>query len=79
MSAGLKFPPPDRSVENVERARVAAAKVAERGIPYSGEVGSNRGAQAPAVEEIKFPEPKLEEDNIPTGLKAKLNEVANNL
>lgn len=79
MSAGLKFPPPDRSVENVERARVAAAKVAERGIPYSGEVGSNRGAQAPAVEEIKFPEPKLEEDNIPTGLKAKLNKVANNL
>lgn len=79
MSAGLKFPSPDRSVENVERARVAAAKVAEIGIPYSGEVGSNRGAQAPAVEEIKFPEPKLEEDNIPTGLKAKLNKVANNL
>lgn len=79
MSAGLKFPSPDRSVENVERARVAAAKVAERGIPRSGEVGSNRGAQAPAVEEIKFPEPKLEEDNIPTGLKAKLNKVANNL
>lgn len=79
MSAGLKFPPPDRSVENIERARVAAAKVAERGIPHSGEVGSNRGAQAPAVEEIKFPEPKLEEDNIPTGLKAKLNKVANNL
>ena len=79
MSAGLKFPSPDRSVENVERARVAAAKVAERGIPHSGEIGSSRGAQAPAVEEIKFPEPKLEEDNIPTGLKAKLNKVANNL
>ena len=79
MSAGLKFPSPDRSVENVERARVAAAKVAERGIPHSGEIGSSRGVQAPAVEEIKFPEPKLEEDNIPTGLKAKLNKVANNL
>lgn len=79
MSVGLKFPAPDTSVENVTKARIAAAKIAEEGVPASGEIGSAHGAQAPSVENITFPEPKTEEDNLPAGLKDKLNKVADNL